>query len=180
MPSSEIRLEPEPGLVMVLLQDVPASEPNAVAYIPADKSFEVPYHFHLIGEEYISVRSGYIDITLAGKVTRLTPEMGEFHIPVGKRHGMMKPEGLSTELCERAVPSPAKKNKFFENFLGHGKPTPMYALATFYRDGDSFPAFGDWTPDILSKLVVWIVGGFFGDFLGLAPAPDSSSKPKTT
>ena len=27
----------------------------------------------------------------------------------------------------------------------------------------------DWTPDILGHALVWFVGGFLGNFLGLAP-----------
>lgn len=45
-------------------------------------------------------------------------------------------------------------------------------MSDFYREGDTAPAIGgDWAPDWLGELVVIIVGGFFGTFLGLSPAP---------
>lgn len=44
-------------------------------------------------------------------------------------------------------------------------------MTEFYREGDTAPVIGgDWTPDWLCQLLVVIVGGFFGNFLGLYPA----------
>lgn len=50
-------------------------------------------------------------------------------------------------------------------------------MATFYRDGDAFPAIADYVPEIVGKLMVWIIGGFFGDFLNLSPPPKLEETP---
>lgn len=57
------------------------------------------------------------------------------------------------------------------------KPTFLHAMTTFYRDGDSYVAFGDYVPKIFGQLFVWIVGGFFGHFLNLSPLPRLEERP---
>lgn len=49
-------------------------------------------------------------------------------------------------------------------------------MSTFWRHGDAYPVIGDYTPHILGKLLVWVFGGFVGNFLGYDRRPDSSKK----
>lgn len=92
----------------------------------------VPYHFHPVGEEYMSVTRGYIDVTLQGKKTRLTPEMGEFHIPAGQRHSLHKPKGVFTMAQERASPDAAGKSRFFEEFFIFGEMVSLRIIGTLH------------------------------------------------
>lgn len=64
--------------------------------------FFVPYHFHPVGEEFMTVSRGFIDITIEGRVTRLTPDMGALRIPANQRHSICKPKGVTSVAHERA------------------------------------------------------------------------------
>lgn len=85
-----------------------------------DSEVVIPYHVHPHGEEYMTVTRGYLEIVLSGKNIRLTPEMGELHIPSGHRHSIRKPSGVATNMKERATDS-AAKSRFFEDLFGPGE-----------------------------------------------------------
>ena len=88
--------------------------------VAADREFAVPYHFHPKGHEWMQVRSGYMDFTINSQKTRLTPEMGELHIPAGARHSIFKPKGVAAVVMERSEPDGAGKSLFFEELFALG------------------------------------------------------------
>lgn len=140
----------------------------------------------------MTIVSGSMEIILASKKYTLTPESGEFHIPKGQRHSLFSKKGVETHFKERADPGAEPHNQFFSDMFSNGmvrlvsvcldsplftqnnaysQPGPLHALSAFYREGNTVPGVGevDWTPDIIGHALVWFVGGFLGNFLGLAP-----------
>ncbi|KAF8318261.1 hypothetical protein DL93DRAFT_444777 [Clavulina sp. PMI_390] len=155
-----VRRNPQPGERSVLIE------------IDADREFEVPLHFHPKGGEWMKVVSGHVEFTVNGKKTTLTSDMGELHIPTGQRHSILKPKGVAAAFQERSEPDSNGKSVFFEDLFASGDmPGFIEAMAVFWRNGDTYPAIGNNTPDILGKVLVWVFGGFVGDFLGFAPGP---------
>jgi len=161
-------------LTWTLHEGASADQPTCTAELVEDFDFQIPYHYHCTRDEYMTVTRGYVDLTVAGKTTRLFPEMGEFHIPAGQRHGIHKPKGITSTLRERASHPQARIEFFKDLFYGGVMPNPIRAMSVFYREGDTIPAIGDWTPNFVGIVIRWILGGFLGTFLGFTPAP----KPK--
>jgi hypothetical protein len=48
----------------------------------------------------------------------------------------------------------------------------IQALTLFYEEGDSYPA--DFSKTV-GRLMVWILGGFFGSFLGLGKSKQATT-----
>ena len=101
-----------------IAQSCSAGYCRCTAELVEDFDFQIPYHYHCTRDEYMTVTRGYVDLTVAGKTTRLFPEMGEFHIPAGQRHGIHKPKGITSTLRERASHPQARIEFFKDLFYG--------------------------------------------------------------
>ena len=111
---------------------------RCTAELAEDFDFQIPYHYHCTRDEYMTVTHGYVDFIVAGKPTRLFPEMGEFHIPAGQRHGIHKPKGITSTLRERAS-HPQARIEFFKD-LFYGGVMVRYTNGLFVsRESSQFP-----------------------------------------
>ncbi|KAF8309154.1 hypothetical protein DL93DRAFT_2170585 [Clavulina sp. PMI_390] len=157
------------GLMVTVRRDPQPGERSALFEIDADREFIVPLHFHPAGGEWMKVLSGQVEYTLDGKKTMLTPEMGEFHIPPGLRHSILKRKGVAAAFQERSEPDAKGKSVFFEDLFASGDlPGFIDVLAICWRNGDTYVAVDNYSPDFIWKLLVWVGGGFVGNFLGFA------------
>jgi len=114
------------------------------AELAEDFNFQIPYHYHCTRDEYMTVTRGYVDFTVAGKTTRLTPEMGEFHIPAGQRHGIHKPKGITSTFRERTS-HPQARIEFFKDLFYGG--VMVRHINTFFVS-----SWGVIHPDLISRL----------------------------
>lgn len=85
-----------------------------------DYEFFIPYHFHPLGEEFMTVSRGFADFTIEGRTTRLTPEMGALRIPANHRHSIRKPKGVASVVHEHTSINSEQKAQFFKELFTLG------------------------------------------------------------
>jgi len=153
-------------------QEVRDASPDPIHLVsvmsPVDTEFVVPAHFHPLSVEFMHCVSGVLHATLDGREVTLRPEDGELRIEKGVVHSLVSPKGEHAEFQERTDQGHVKKRDFLRNLFrisdSEGFATSIRVMTLFYEDGDSFPAPGS---KLAGKIMVWIVGGFIGSYLGL-------------
>ncbi|PRP87469.1 hypothetical protein PROFUN_00680 [Planoprotostelium fungivorum] len=148
---------------------------------PVGAGFDVPPHWHPNQSEFFRVFCGQVVITVEGVVTTLTPEDGEFTIPAGAVHSIHIDAEVHSEFGERTDVDPIKKMLFLRGLLRKGgqvEPLSMVqALRIFYEDEDSYPSTGS---KMMDRLMVNVVGGFLGTYLGLRKNTRITRRGETT
>jgi len=136
------------------------------AMSPTDSEYNVPPHFHPYSDKYMLCVAGQVDMFLDGVKVTLRPEDGESKIPKGVIHSIHCPKGQYAEILERQDPDPAKQREFLISLfeITEASSCPALQIFTlFYENGDIFPGN---VPKVFGILLVYIMGGFFGSFLG--------------
>ncbi|PRP79942.1 hypothetical protein PROFUN_05918 [Planoprotostelium fungivorum] len=146
---------------------------------PVGVDFDVPPHWHPNQTEFFRVFCGQVNITVDGVVTTLTPEDGELTIPAGAVHSIHIDAEVHAEFGERTDVDPIKKMLFLRGLIRKGGQAEslsmMQALRLFYEDEDTYPSTGSKTMD---RLMVNVVGGFLGTYLGYGRIPESTEEEK--
>jgi len=115
--------------------------------------------------------AGQLYVTIGGVEHTLSPEDGEVKVPKGVVHSLLCPKGQYAEFQERqdTARSIIKKQEFLKTLFAitESPVSPLrqmvQILTLHYDDGDAVPGG---VPKFIGNLIVWVVGGFFGNFLG--------------
>ncbi|KAI5477412.1 hypothetical protein MNV49_006403 [Pseudohyphozyma bogoriensis] len=135
--------------------------------VPSHVPFVIPEHYHQTHDEYISVGSGRMIVTLDGVESELTPEKGEVFVKRGVRHTMRKVEGEELIFRERTGNEETDLNKlvFFRNvFPPNARFNMLEFFAASYK-GDCYPSLPGHVSAFESFFVA-VAGGWVAHYLG--------------
>ena len=154
----------------------------------------VEEHFHPKSTEYFTILAGEMRFTLNGVEHVVRKEDGIFVIPRGVVHTVRSPKGMHTEFKVRGDHDLVEERDFLIQMFTLVETVSGYKFyfraiswadhlqrdlqnqfgllkryTCFYRSGNFVPKFS-YLPKTFGSILVWLLGGVFGTFLGLGKA----------
>ncbi|CAI6080528.1 unnamed protein product [Clonostachys chloroleuca] len=133
-----------------------------------EEALEIPPHWHMNHQEYLSVVEGRVEITLNGKTTILNA--GDPAVLVRRRdvHGVKGFKGESLIFREKPDPAGAYKALFFNDVFSKGGFGGVWHTLRAFYDGDAYLAL-PLGVQLIDQAFVFLLGGIAHLFVSKKP-----------